>query len=71
MKCAISSTSSVSVVLPGVKVHLNFSCSSLKSLQLNDGFSVGDLPRVGLEPRTIGEQTSAFTVRPFNLPIFL
>ena len=29
-------------------------------------FSVGDLPRLGLEPGTIGQQTIALTVQPFN-----
>ena len=29
-------------------------------------FSVGVLPRLGLEPRTIGQQSNALTVRPFN-----
>ena len=32
-------------------------------------FSVGDLPRLGLEPGTISQQTSALTVRPFNARI--
>ena len=29
-------------------------------------FSIGVLPRLGLEPRTIGQQPNALTVRPFN-----
>jgi len=31
-------------------------------------FSVGVLPRLGLEPRTIGQQPNALTVRPFYAP---
>ena len=42
---------------------------NLESLQLNDDFRAGVLPMLGLEPRTIGQQTSALTVRPFNASI--
>ena len=38
-------------------------CTLLNSLQLNDVFSVGVLPRLDLEPGTIDQQTSALTNR--------
>ena len=33
-------------------------------------FSVGVLPKLGLEPGTVGYQTSTLTVRPFNAVIY-
>jgi len=49
--------------------YSTFSCRSLKSLQLNDGFSAGVLPRTGPEAGTGGEQASTLTVRPLYYPV--